>query len=170
MNPYESPADELDATDALYKRAPSRQLRLASAIVGASVATLSLIGWACKIIYYIITVYQPPMGFWAIRLLGIAVLSAPLAAFVVYRCSHCCSARLAIVPHVISALALAFVFSVTVAVVSWIESFSQLFFMTYGIILLGVLPSCLLGFTVSGPVVWFGLFLRTSECTRVERS
>jgi hypothetical protein len=148
---------------------------VASAGIGASISTFSLLGWTIAIIVYISTTYQPSMGFWAVMLLAIAVVSAPFVAFGVFRCSHCCSCRAMVVPYVLAALALSLAVSAKTLAITWIQASLQSFLLTYGLLTaLMTLPACLLGFAVSGPIVWLGLtpqlLRRTIACTRVRES
>ncbi|MEM6692122.1 MAG: hypothetical protein AAF664_22025 [Planctomycetota bacterium] len=139
------------------RRPPHRN---AVATIGAASAFVALLTWTAAVIYYIDTTYKPNMGFWAVILIALALLSSIPLCTIVFKLSALASHRVMIVPYLISLLFLVAILSLSIPLLEWTSSGEPSLMRTYASFLgLMLAPPLLIGFITSGVASWIDSML-----------
>ncbi|WP_413432558.1 hypothetical protein [Crateriforma spongiae] len=111
-------------------------------------------------IYYIDTTYKPNMGFWAVILVALALLSSIPLCTIVFRLSALASRRVMVIPYLISLLFLVAILSFAIPLLEWTRSGEPSLMRTYASLLaLMLAPPLLIGFITSGVASWIDSML-----------
>ena len=134
--------------------------RIAVAAIGSGSAFIALFAWTAAVIYYIDTTWQPNMGFWAVILICLSVISSAPLCFAVFRLSTLSSHRVMIVPYLVSLLLLLAILSSSILLIEWARSLELSLLLSYASLMAMILtPPLLLGFTASGIAGWLDTLL-----------